>query len=391
MKHLLKFFTVLIFLLCTCCLLHAQKHFIYIQSENQQPFAVVLNGKVFSSSDYGYIIIPKLADGKYDFTISFPMNKFPEQTFSCTVNKKDEGYALKNGTNGWALENLQTQKALANTTAETEKKNAFGNMLSDVVNDSTLTKKTLPPADTVSKNNTSDITDSLLQPQKISEAAADTGINMLFVDKTLTGSDTVNIFIPVETAAANQAIPQQNNSVQNADTVTQQINLPADTAVINNTNNAIDTTAHETGNPFYKPDENNTAANANNNAGVLNANNNNSAASNQSSTINSNSSSAVRQDCAKMITDDELNKLKRKMFSHSDDKEMIAYAVKYLNNKCITTDQVKSLGRLFSSDDGRYNLFDALYALTYDYGNYASLSSQIIDPYYKKRFQAMLR
>ncbi len=29
--------------------------------------------------------------------------------------------------------------------------------------------------------------------------------------------------------------------------------------------------------------------------------------------------------------------------------------------KCISTEQVKALGSLFSSDDGRYNLYDALY------------------------------
>jgi hypothetical protein len=70
---------------------------------------------------------------------------------------------------------------------------------------------------------------------------------------------------------------------------------------------------------------------------------------------------------------------------------MIQYALKYLSQKCITTEQVKELGRLFSSDDGRYNLYDALYTHTYDYGNYSSLASQIIDPYYKKRFAALLR
>jgi hypothetical protein len=79
------------------------------------------------------------------------------------------------------------------------------------------------------------------------------------------------------------------------------------------------------------------------------------------------------------------------MFTHSSDNDMIQYAVKYLDKKCITTEQVKALGRLFSSDDGRYNLYDAMYTHTYDYGNYSSLTNRIIDPYYKKRFAALLR
>jgi hypothetical protein len=92
-----------------------------------------------------------------------------------------------------------------------------------------------------------------------------------------------------------------------------------------------------------------------------------------------------------MISDEELNKLKRKMFTQNNDNEMIQYALKYVNKKCITTDQVKALGSLFSSDDGRYNLYDAMYKHVYDYGNYSRLEELILDPYYKKRFAAMLR
>ena len=79
------------------------------------------------------------------------------------------------------------------------------------------------------------------------------------------------------------------------------------------------------------------------------------------------------------------------MFIQDNDNEMIQYALKYVNKKCITTDQVKTLGSLFSSDDGRYNLYDAMYKHVYDYGNYPRLADLILDPYYKKRFAAMLR
>ena len=79
------------------------------------------------------------------------------------------------------------------------------------------------------------------------------------------------------------------------------------------------------------------------------------------------------------------------MFVQHGDNEMIQYAIKYMNKKCITTDQVKVLGGLFASDDGRYNLYDAMYRYVYDYGHYPELANQIVDPYYKKRFAAMLR
>ncbi|HEY2727242.1 MAG TPA: DUF4476 domain-containing protein, partial [Parafilimonas sp.] len=131
-------------------------------------------------------------------------------------------------------------------------------------------------------------------------------------------------------------------------------------------------------NPFYKPEQNNNAA--------VNT------VSNQTNeVVTTNVSNAVKQDCSNMVSDAELDKLRRKMFVQNNDNDMIQYAVKYLGKKCITTDQVKLLGSLFSSDYGRYALYDALYKYVYDYGNYSTLSSQILDPYYKKRFAAMLR
>ncbi len=143
MKHLLSI--ILLFFLSSIFFKARaqQQHFIYIQSEDKQPFAIVLDGKVYSSSDYGYVIVPKLTDGDYNFTVSFPMNKYPDQSFKCVINKKDVGYKLENTADkGWALENMQTQKVLAANNTATD--NAFTSMLSDVVSDSNLANKNLP-------------------------------------------------------------------------------------------------------------------------------------------------------------------------------------------------------------------------------------------------------
>lgn len=401
-----------------------QKHFIYIQSENQQPFAVVMNGKVYSSSDYGYVILPKLTDGNYSFTVSFPMNKYPDQNFKCVINKKDLGYKLSNTSSGWALQNMQTEKNIAaNSTAN----NDFTNMLSDVVNDSNLANKNLPAntfkhdtvaatantaADTVTSslpatvdtsnvasstvnipaNNNNVTTDSVAQLQKISESKQDTGTNMVFVDKT-NGNDTIKVFVPSDSLATTNtvaSVPANSNVVQ-----PQQTNETTDTATttfLNNTSTGnIDTTTHAVGNPFYKSDNQNT----NSNTGTPPVTN----TTITSTTIPANTNSiktippsaAVKEDCGNMISDNDLEKIKRKMFVQGNDNDMVQAALKYLKDKCITTDQVKTLGNIFSSDDGRYSLYDALYKNVYDYGNYPNLESQIIDPYYKRRFEAMLR
>src|SRR4051794_7808034 len=144
---------------------HAQQlHFIYIQADNKQPFSVELNGKYYSSSSIGYIILPKLTDGTYTLKINFAKNSYPEQNFTVNVAGKDYGYALKNfDDKGWGLFNFQTTDVVmnnANTTTSSQddqqpstvtNSSAFGNMLADVVNDKSI--NTLSAADTVASNN----------------------------------------------------------------------------------------------------------------------------------------------------------------------------------------------------------------------------------------------
>ncbi len=137
---------------------HAQQvHFIYIQADNKQPFSVELNGKYYSSSSIGYIILPKLTDSTYTLKINFAKNSYPEQSFIVNVAGKDYGYALKNfDDKGWGLFNFQTTDVVMNNNTTTSQNDpqpstvtnnsAFGNMLADVVNDKSI--NTLSTADT---------------------------------------------------------------------------------------------------------------------------------------------------------------------------------------------------------------------------------------------------
>lgn len=428
MKHLLSVLLLFFFTSIFFKTQAQQKHFIYIESENQQPFAVVMNGKVYSSSDYGYVVVPKLSDGNYSFTVSFPLNKYPDQNFKCVINKKDLGYKLSNTGTGWALQNMQTQKVVAANTAES---NDFTSMLSDVVNDSNLTNKNIvfnnskpdtvaastanadsntissavttvdtntAASSTITPSNNNATTEPVAELQKISETKQDTGTNIVFVDRS-SGVDTISVFIPSNDTGNDVSSATADSNLNQSQPVTETSNPPANeantntqpentTTFLNSTTGNTDTTSHATENPFYKSDNQNIAAD--NTASVVTPVTENSAgeteSSNQQKTTN-----AVNDLCIKMISDDDLAKMKRKMFVQDNDNEMVQTAIKYLGNKCITTDQVKGLGNIFSSDDGRYNLYDALYNRVYDYGNYAKLESQIIDPYYKRRFEAMLK
>ncbi len=49
-----------------------QEYFIFIQTDNGQPFYLQLGDKTYSSSSIGHIIISKLADSTYTLNIGFP-------------------------------------------------------------------------------------------------------------------------------------------------------------------------------------------------------------------------------------------------------------------------------------------------------------------------------
>lgn len=98
-----------------------QDYFIYLQSDNNQPFYIRIHDTVYSSSASGYIILTKLPDSTAPVTIGFAGSVFPEQQFNIPVNHKDAGYVLRNTDRGWALTNLQSQAVIMSST--TEKKN----------------------------------------------------------------------------------------------------------------------------------------------------------------------------------------------------------------------------------------------------------------------------
>src|ERR1700712_106035 len=86
-----------------------QGYFVLIQSENKQLFSAKLGSQTFASSDEGRLILPQLKDSTYAITIQFPDNRYPEQKFAITINKREQGLQLKNvESKGWILVNTQT-------------------------------------------------------------------------------------------------------------------------------------------------------------------------------------------------------------------------------------------------------------------------------------------
>ena len=151
-----KLFICILFSVTTLVASSQKVYFVYLQSEADQPFFVKINERINSSTGSGYLILSKLHDSSYNFSVGFPQNKWPEQNFSISVNKKDHGYLLKNfGEKGWGLFDLQTMavqmpvsatiKTDMSVKAENKNVSAFTEILSKAADDPSLKDKPIVP------------------------------------------------------------------------------------------------------------------------------------------------------------------------------------------------------------------------------------------------------
>ncbi len=149
----MKKFLLFLFFISLVLAATAQKvYFVYLQTEKEQPFFIKMNDKVYSSSVSGYLILSKLPDSSYHFSVGFPQNKWPEQNFTIDINKKDHGFLVKDfGEKGWGLFDLQTMavsmsasnQKRTETTAKVENNEVskFTDILSKAADDPSLKEK----------------------------------------------------------------------------------------------------------------------------------------------------------------------------------------------------------------------------------------------------------
>ncbi len=200
--------------------LYAQdQHFIYLQTENNQPFYVRMNGKVFSSTSGGYVILSKLTNGNYQLFTGFPKNEYPEQEFQVTIDGNDEGFLLKKLENGWSLFNIETlalTEGVNTKPVQQEKKTAtvsndpFATLLADAVKDSSILENEVvakPPEVEVDKPDTSKTVASVITEKAPVDSVA---IQHVEVKKD-TLQETVSA--KNETAPATKIIPADTVAV----------------------------------------------------------------------------------------------------------------------------------------------------------------------------------
>ncbi|MBO9567043.1 MAG: DUF4476 domain-containing protein [Niastella sp.] len=185
---------VISLLTLSCTLVRAQQdYFIFISSENSQPFYIRLNEHTYSSSAIGHLVIPRLRDTTYTLEVGFPKKQYPERTFVVSLDKKDLDYQLKNTEKeGWVLFNAQTSEAVkprleqvknSDLSLGERKTGAFATLMSALVNDSAVLYKSVVKVD--------------VQPVKPAATAVKTDTQaVVIVEKEAAPARTVAVITP---------------------------------------------------------------------------------------------------------------------------------------------------------------------------------------------------
>ena len=446
-----KLFFLCLLALVSFSLKAQQVHFVYLQTDNGQPFYVKLDNKVMSSSAEGYLILPGLSDGVYKIAVGFPKKEHPEENFTFNIENNNEGFLIKNFEDkGLQLFNLETLALISgtkdsnNTVATTVKKDTdpFSKMLADVVKDSSILqnhqvempKPVTAPVDTpmAASNNTVSAPVSNVDTfsvakmdspiSKLSSSQDTNGLQMVYADKNNQKTDTVGVFIPspaeqIDASEKDSVIGNKNANVSSftdsikftiTPTVVSQEKdtsgfvFRKDSIALNKDSNTSPVQVFVIGpakekNPTVKePEQRETPKNTDQaidaKADTKQQKKNKEAAASQVILLPKVvTSSTVNSDCKAFASTGDFLRLRKKMAAESNSEDMIKVARKYFKTKCFSTDQIKDLSYLFLTDEGRYKFFDAAYAHTSDSDQYQLLESQLTDEYYLNRFKAMIR
>ena len=203
-------------------------HFIYIQSENKQPFYLRTKEKVYSSTESGYLIIPKLESKRLIFTVGFPKNIWPPSDYQLDIELKDLGFQLKKVDSlQWALYDLQTSELLSPIEKNANKfqiiqtsTDEFSNILAEVSNNPAIKQKKINTDEGLveNKNYNSLIVDkstSANPDEKIISSTSDTALQ-----SSLT--KTVETIIPkMDTAVQLSIAKAEEPIISKADTAVQ--------------------------------------------------------------------------------------------------------------------------------------------------------------------------
>jgi hypothetical protein len=377
-------------------------HFIYIQTENQRPFYVKIDGQTIPSSASGYIIIPGLTQGSFKSYIGFPKTELPELAVNFIISDADAGYLIKTDIDqGLYMVDLQTKKFIPTETQlpaiknTIKSKDEFARILAEVVNDSTIneiivfkkpveaivkpvvnetvnTSKAVQPK-VVIESTPEVIADNKVVISKLEQKNTSEGLSVMYTDNV----DTIDVFIPVN------KIETQTKKEEKSEPLIVAKKQEAAGKDIKFINMELQNPNQQTDSGVKKDDFVITQKEnpVNNDAGIK-----------QKNSITELKTPLMQpiSECQKTATQTDFLNLRKKMAAQKSETDMLMLAGKQFNNACFTTEQIKNLGVLFITEGERYKFYISAYPFVADVENFTTLEHQLADSYYIDRFKAML-
>lgn len=410
----------------------AQKeYFVYLQTDDGQPFYLRMGDHTYSSTSSGYLILPKMRDSSYVFRLGWPSRPDQQPYFTLPVSGKDRGLLVKNfGAEGWGLFDLHTLAILKSHAApqvsgsvrlEPKQVSNFTDVLSKAANDPSLrmkeVKQEVKPdvavvpiekaearekqqepgaADTLTRQTKEELAVNSMAVPVIDSAASTTNpkvpeVRELPVANKLTILDSV----AQSNSEAVKSAPEIKTDVQEAPKETQQVpekNYAASTVVRKSESSTtegfsvlyIDQLADGSRDSIRIMIPNTVAPVA----AVARP------AADESRKfldipVSAADSINTSNECIRRASDPDFLKLRRNMAAVSTDDGMIREARKAFAQKCYTVKQVKNLGALFLNDAARFQFFEAAHRHVSDLENFSSLGEELKNEYYLRRFKSI--
>lgn len=410
-----------------------QKHFLYIQGENQQPFYLKMEGAIFSSSASGHIILPHLENGAVELTIGFPRAQWPEQVFRVDMKSADRGFILKNNTGkGWVLQDLQTltmvdgQQVVSNKEAlkEPEKKRTddpFASSLADAINDpgirdvdlvkneaaskAPVVKKapvvTPAPSPQIKKPVDSpaaikpaivevkpvqadvkptnpvpaaSVAVAVQQPfvnevKKLLEERNELSLNQVYLDRNGTSIDTIYLSFEVPVVVDSVSLLAEQLIKEDS------VRLSKPTTIEKHETPTIEKA--ET--PVSKPVATTTPQFEDK---VVSAE--------KEKDIVVKPALPSRKDCKQVATEKDMIAARKKAYTQGSDAEVIALYMKEVKSRCYTVNLIQALSFAFVNDASRYQFFQEAYPWVYDPANYNQLERLFVSKEYIAKFRTLI-
>jgi hypothetical protein len=99
----------------------------------------------------------------------------------------------------------------------------------------------------------------------------------------------------------------------------------------------------------------------------------------------------INSDCAKLATDNDVDKIRVKMLPENDLQKKLAIANKYFKTMCLYARQIKALSELFPTDEAKYKFLEMAYPFAADTANFKELHELLTDESYKTKFKKLVR